>query len=92
MAKNRSPQDIIKITYWDRLLMVQHNQTGLLGDGAGTITLVSIPPNPSAITTNDTDVDLKFGTCVTFDGVTLGTITCDATVLSRDAAGNPVCP
>ena len=55
-------------------------------------TLVSIPPNPSAITNNGTDVDLKFGTRVTFDGVTLGTITCDATVLSRDAAGNPVCP
>jgi hypothetical protein len=68
---------------------VQHNQTGLLGDGAGTLTLVSVPPNPSAITNNGTDVDLKFGTRVTFGGVTIGTIVCDTTVLSR---GSTVCP
>jgi parallel beta helix pectate lyase-like protein len=71
-------------------LTVQNNQTGLLADGAGTLTLVSIPPNPSIITGNSTfDVDLKFGTRATFDGVTIGTITCDATVLSR---GTTVCP
>ena len=62
----------------------------LLADGAGTLTLVSGPvesvqhPN-----NNGTDVDLRFGTRATFDGVTIGSITCDATVLSR---GSTVCP
>ena len=71
-------------------LSVRNNDTGVLADGAGTITLASIPPNPSTLTDNSTfDVDLKFGTRTTFDGVTIGTITCDATVLSR---GSTVCP
>ena len=35
-------------------LTVQNNQTGLLADGAGTLTLVSIPPNPSIIKDNST--------------------------------------
>ena len=71
-------------------LSVQNNGTGVLADGAGTVTLVSIPSNPSTITNNNTfDVDLKFGTRATFDGVTIGSITCDATVLSR---GTTVCP
>jgi hypothetical protein len=62
----------------------------VLADGAGTLTLASIPSNPSTITDNSTfDVDLAFGTRATFDGVTIGTITCDATVLSR---GTTVCP
>jgi Right handed beta helix region len=71
-------------------LTVQNNQTGLLADGAGILTLVSVASNPSSIENNtDIDVDLKFGTRVTFGGVTIGTITCDATVLSR---GTTVCP
>jgi Right handed beta helix region len=71
-------------------LTVQNNQTGLLADGAGTLTLVSVPSNPSSIQNNsDTDVDLRFGTRVTFGGVTIGTITCDKTVLSH---GTTVCP
>jgi hypothetical protein len=71
-------------------LTVQNNQTGLLADGAGTLTLVSIPPNPSIITGNSMfDVDLKFGTRATLQDVTIGSITCDATVLSR---GSTVCP
>jgi Right handed beta helix region len=71
-------------------LTVQNNQTGLLADGAGTLTLVSVPSNPSRIQNNSgTDVDLRFGTRVTFGGVTIGTITCDTTVLSR---GTTVCP
>jgi hypothetical protein len=70
-------------------LTVRNNGTGLLADGAGALTLVSIPPNPSAITNNGTDVGLKFGTRATFGGVTIGTIVCDATVLSR---GSTVCP
>jgi hypothetical protein len=71
-------------------LKVQNNQTGLLADGAGTLTLVSIPANPSSILNNSgTDVDLRFGTRATFDGVSIGTIVCDATVLSR---GSTTCP
>jgi hypothetical protein len=74
-------------------LSIRNNDTGVLADGAGTITLASIPPNPSTITDNSTfDVDLKFGTRATFDGITIGTITCDATVLSRDSTGTKVCP
>ena len=70
-------------------LSVQNNGTGMLADGAGTLTLASIPPNPSAIENNGTDVDLKFGTRATFQDVAIGTIACDATVLSR---GSTVCP
>jgi Right handed beta helix region len=72
-------------------LTVQSNQIGgLLADGAGTLTLVSQTSNPSSIENNTgTDVDLRFGTRVTFGGVTIGSITCDATVLSR---GTTVCP
>ena len=70
-------------------LNVQNNGTGVLADGAGTLALISIPPNPALIEHNGTDVDLRFGTRVTFDGVTIGSITCDATVLSR---GTTVCP
>jgi hypothetical protein len=71
-------------------LSVRNNGTGVLTDGTGTLTLVSVPSNPSSIQNNNgTDVDLKFGTRATFDGVTIGTITCDATVLSR---GTTVCP
>jgi hypothetical protein len=70
-------------------LSVQNNGTGVLADGAGTVSLASIPTNPCAVENNGTDVDLKFGTRVTFEGVTIGTITCDATVLSRPST---VCP
>jgi Right handed beta helix region len=71
-------------------LTVRNNHTtGVLADGADTLTLISAPPNPSAITNNGTDVDLRFGTRVTINGVTIGTITCDGTVLSR---GTTVCP
>jgi Right handed beta helix region len=71
-------------------LTVQNNQIGLLANGAGTLTLFSVPPNPSSIENNsETDVDLKFGTRVTFQDVAIGSITCDATVLSR---GSTVCP
>ena len=70
-------------------LSIQNNGTGMSADGAGTLTLASIPTNPSVVENNGTDVDLRFGTRATFDGVTIGTITCDATVLSR---GTTVCP
>jgi hypothetical protein len=70
-------------------LSIQNNGTGVSADGAGTLTLASIPTNPSVVENNGSDVDLRFGTRATFDGVTIGTITCDATVLSR---GTTVCP
>jgi hypothetical protein len=71
-------------------LTVRNNVTGVLADGAGTLTLTSDPASPSSITNNSTfDLDLTFGTRATVDGVTIGTIRCDATVLSR---GSTVCP
>jgi hypothetical protein len=70
-------------------LTVRNNGTGVRGDGAGVLTFISIPSNPSAITGNGVDVDLRFGTRATIQGVDVGTITCDSTVLSR---GTTVCP
>jgi hypothetical protein len=70
-------------------LTIRNNTTGILASGADTLTVVSIPPNPSSLTGNTTDVDLSFGTRATFDGVTIDTFTCDTTVLSR---GSTVCP
>jgi hypothetical protein len=70
-------------------LTVRNNGVGLLADGAGTLSIVSDPSKLSSIADNGTDADLKFGTRMTFDGVTIGTITCNTTVLSR---GTTVCP
>jgi hypothetical protein len=71
-------------------LTVRNNGAGVrTTDGAGVLWFISIPPNPSAITGNGVDVDLRFGARATFDGVDVGTITCDSTVLSR---GTTVCP
>jgi hypothetical protein len=70
-------------------LQVSNNATGVSGDNASGLTFVSIPPNPSAIQSNGTDVRLAFGSRSSIQGVTVGTIVCDATVLSR---GTKVCP
>jgi len=70
-------------------LTVRNNGTGVRGDGAGVLTFISIPSNPSASTGNGVDVDLRFGARATIEGVEVGTITCDSTVLSR---GTTVCP
>jgi hypothetical protein len=71
-------------------LMVQNNATvGLLADSADSLTLTSIPANPSAILGNDRDVDVRFGTRITVAGVAIGTMVCDGTVLSR---GSTTCP
>ena len=70
-------------------LTVQANGTGVLADGAGTLTLRSAQANPSTITGNGTDMRLLFGTRSTIEGVTIGTLFCDATVLSR---GTKICP
>jgi hypothetical protein len=72
-------------------LVVNGNGTGLLANGAGAATFVSSPGQPSAIMNNGTDVDLQFGSRATFDGVQIGTLTTDGTVLCR-GAGKPVCP
>lgn len=64
-------------------LNLRHNGTGLDADGAGTLQFVSVPPNPSEVTANGTDVDLTFGTRATIIGVAVDTLTCDATVLLR---------
>ena len=69
---------------------MRNNSTGVLADGAGMVTFVSTPPVASTIQANTgTDVNLRFGTRATLAGVTVGTIVCDATVLSR---GTTVCP
>ncbi len=71
-------------------LNIQNNATGILGDGAGSLTLVSIPPNPSTILGNTTtDINLRFGARMTIGGATVGTVKCDSTVLSR---GSTKCP
>lgn len=64
---------------------------GLLGDGAGSLSIVSSPggppsPNPSEITGNGTDVDLRFGSRASLFGTAIGTVVCDGTALVRGAA------
>jgi hypothetical protein len=70
-------------------LNVKQNIFGIQADNATGLTFASIPPNPSTIQSNGTDVMLTFGTKSTINGVAVGTIVCDATVLSR---GTVVCP
>ena len=71
-------------------LNVKNNtQAGVVAEDA-SLTLVSIPSNASAIQGNGTaDLALTFGARSTIDGVQMGTMQCDATVLSR---GTRVCP
>ena len=71
------------------MLTVQNNSTGMLADAADTLSFVTNPPNGSAISGNGTDVDLRFGTRATIQGITVGTIVCDGTILSR---GSTKCP
>ena len=70
-------------------LTIQANGAGLVADGAGTLTLRSTQANPSTITGNGSDMRLLFGTRSTIEGVTIGTLVCDGTVLSR---GTKICP
>lgn len=75
-------------------LTIQNNKTGVLADGGDTLNVnaspAPIPPSASTVTANGTDVDLRFGSRAIFgNGVTIGTIQCDQTVLSRGVA---VCP
>src|SRR5262245_52009445 len=75
-------------------LTIQNNKTGVLADGGDTLNVnaspAPIPPAPSSISANETDVDLRFGAHAIFgNAVTIGTLKCDKTVLSR---GTIVCP
>jgi len=64
-------------------LDLAENGAGLSAHGAGTLTLVSVPPNPSRIDDNWIDLDLGFGTRLTSDAVGFSSIACDGTVLTR---------
>jgi hypothetical protein len=44
------------------MVTVQNNGTGILADAADTLSFATDQPNGSAVTGNETDVDLKFGT------------------------------
>jgi hypothetical protein len=77
------------VVFQSGALSIKGNGVGLVGDGAGTLTFRAAAPKASSISGNGLDVNLRFGTRATFDGVTIGSITCDATVLSE---GSTVCP
>lgn len=69
-------------------LTIQGNTTaGLVADNRSTIRIT----NGGTITGNGTDVGLRFGSVATFTGNTIGTVTCDDTVLLRGIAG-VTCP
>ena len=70
-------------------LDLSQNGTGLSAIGAGTLTVVSVPPNPSRIVENDDDVEFGFGTRATLQFVEVGRIACDGTELVRGTAGCP---
>ena len=70
-------------------LSVRNNTTaGIVADDS-SLTLVGAPPNPSSITGNALDLDFRFGTRATFEGVTFATRECEPTVLARGIAGCP---
>jgi hypothetical protein len=67
-------------------LNLTENGAGISANGAGTLTLVSVPPNPSTVDSNQVDFELGFGTRATIDGVTHTTFFCDGTALVRGAS------
>jgi hypothetical protein len=67
-------------------LDLSQNGTGISAYGAGTVTLVSVPPNPSSVDGNALDLDLGFGTRLTLDGVAYSTLACDGSPLVRGAS------
>ncbi|MCH9695243.1 MAG: hypothetical protein K0U72_12105 [Gammaproteobacteria bacterium] len=64
-------------------LNLTQNGAGLSAHGAGTLNIVSVPPNPSNVDQNQIDFDLGFGTRVTTDGVGFTSVSCDDSVLTR---------
>jgi hypothetical protein len=68
----------------------QNRGAGLLVDDGSTATLVGTPGTPVTLTENGrNDVILSFGSRATLVGTTIGTLTCDPTVLIR---GTVACP
>lgn len=69
----------------------RRNGIGVLADAAVALALESTPANPITVAGNGLDVDLRFGTRSTLqgEGLTIGTISCEASVLSR---GTRTCP
>ena len=64
-----------------------HNtKAGVAADDGSSITLIN-----SQISDNPTDIALSFGARATLNGNTIGTITCDSTVLLRSSSG-AACP
>ena len=70
-------------------LDVRDNTAGIVASGAGTLTLVSVIPNPSVVDTNQLDIEFAFGTRATVEGVVASNVVCDATALVR---GTLSCP
>lgn len=70
-------------------LAISGNGAGISAIGAGTLTLVSVEPNPSTVTQNRIDIDLGFGTRLTINEVSVDTLACDETVLVRGTSGCP---
>jgi hypothetical protein len=73
------------------ILTSRHNSgAGLFVDDGSTATLVGTPGTPVTLTENGgNDVILSFGSRATLVGNTIGTLTCDPTVLIR---GTVACP
>jgi hypothetical protein len=73
------------------ILTSRHNAgAGLLVDDGSTATLVGTPGTPVTLTENGrNDVLLSVGSRATLVGTTIGTLTCDPTVLIR---GTVACP
>jgi hypothetical protein len=70
-------------------LTVRNNTTtGIAADDSSLI-LVSLPPNPSVVSSNLLDLDARFGSRLTVNGVEFATKKCEPTVLAR---GVPTCP
>ena len=70
-------------------LDIRENIVGISAVGAGTLTLVSVPPNPSVVDSNQVDVELAFGTRATVEGVVASNVACDVTALVRGTLGCP---
>ncbi|MEM7282727.1 MAG: right-handed parallel beta-helix repeat-containing protein [Pseudomonadota bacterium] len=66
-------------------LNLNANDIGVSADGAGTLNLVSVPPNPSSIRSNQLDLSLNFGSRVTIAGFDVNAVVCDNTVIVRGA-------
>ena len=70
-------------------LNVTGNRRGIAADGAGTLTLVSHPSNPSIVDGNSEDLFFGFGTRATIGGLQVGSISCDASVQVRGTVNCP---